>query len=670
MREIRSAEQRETAEAKRDSTLRRYGATPRAVLIGAILVPVLCWWTLYSEIVAQSTELGVMSLSVGVVFALLVLLLFNGLLKRFLPRWALDRAELIFIYIMQTTSIAISGVGMMQFLHVSLANVYWFASDENQWADNYHPLLKPWAFPDPKALRGYYLGQTTFFTREHLAAWIMPIVFWTAFIVVLLGVMFCLNVVLRKRWVEQERLTFPITALPLELIRTEGNTAFFRNRLLWSGFAVAFLLEAWAGIAYLFPWIPFVPIKPSDPRLLLPTSLLPAPWNAIGDLQLGFYPMAIGLIYLLPTDVSFSCWFFFFLRKLEDVGATALGFRDPDASQAMARIPYYGEQAFGAFFGFAIFSLWTMRGYLRRVVRAALRSPNDVEDDTQEPLSYRAALLGLCVGFAVLIGFALSLGLAAHLAIVLFGFYLLIILTYTRIRAEAGLPWAFGPDMTPHQMITALHGTESLSLQNMIGLTEFQWMDLDYRCTIMPHQLEAMKLVGDARIHQRAVWKVVLLATVIATLASWIGLLACYYHYGASSAHVDNWRTSMGSSPWFLLDGWKNSPTKLDLPQIGGVGAGITIIGLLMLARTKILWWPFHAIGYALAGTYTLPWLWCPVLLGWLFKVLILRYGGMKLHRNAIPFFIGLILGDYVTGSVWALLGCVGGIQTYKVIPI
>ena len=29
--------------------------------------------------------------------------------------------------------------------------------------------------------------------------------------------------------------------------------------------------------------------------------------------------MAIGLSYLLPLEVSFSCWFFFFLRKLEYV---------------------------------------------------------------------------------------------------------------------------------------------------------------------------------------------------------------------------------------------------------------------------------------------------------------------------------------------------------------
>src|SRR5687768_10660359 len=96
--------ERDTPVAAKQSRLRAYGVTPRAVLIGALLVPLLCFWTLYSEIVAQSTELAVMSLSVGAVFALLLLLLLNAAFKRFLPRLAMTQAELLFIYIMQTTS--------------------------------------------------------------------------------------------------------------------------------------------------------------------------------------------------------------------------------------------------------------------------------------------------------------------------------------------------------------------------------------------------------------------------------------------------------------------------------------------------------------------------------------------------------------------------------------
>src|ERR671932_370395 len=82
------------------SVLRRAGVTPRALILGVLLVPVLCFWNVYSEVVAQSTELAVLSLSIAVVFTLLVLLLINAALKRWLPRLALTQAELMFVYLM------------------------------------------------------------------------------------------------------------------------------------------------------------------------------------------------------------------------------------------------------------------------------------------------------------------------------------------------------------------------------------------------------------------------------------------------------------------------------------------------------------------------------------------------------------------------------------------
>lgn len=200
------------SELRAVSGLRAQGVTPRAVLLGLLLVPILTLWTLYSEIVAQSTELAVMSLSIAAVFVLLLLLWLNVLLKRWMPRFALTRAELLFVYIMQTTSITICGVGMMQFLNVGLANVFWYSTPENGWAGRYFSFFRRWAFPDPHALRGYYLGQSSLFTWSHLSAWIAPILTWTLFLLLLLGVMFCLNVLVRRRWVEQERLSFPITA--------------------------------------------------------------------------------------------------------------------------------------------------------------------------------------------------------------------------------------------------------------------------------------------------------------------------------------------------------------------------------------------------------------------------------------------------------------------------
>ncbi len=52
--------------------------------------------------------------------------------------------------------------------------------------------------------------------------------------------------------------------------------------------------------------------------------------------------------------------------------------------------------------------------------------------------------------------------------------------------------------------------------------------------------------------------------------------------------------------------------------------------------------------------------------MGWLVKIVVLRYGGRNGHNHAFRFFLGLLLGDYVVGSLWGAIGPLWGIRTYK----
>ena len=147
-------------------------------------------------------------------------------------------------------------------------------------------------------------------------------------------------------------------------------------------------------------------------------------------------------------------------------------------------------------------------------------------------------------------------------------------------------------------------------------------------------------------------------------------ILSIYYQYGAATGNVNNWRTNVGSTPFNLLSDWIKNPTPFDFNRVYGVLAGMGITGFLMVMRTRFLWWPFHPVGYVIAETQTMYWLWCPTLIGWLIKSIILRYGGIGMFRKGIPFFIGLILGDYVIASLWALMGLYLDIPTYRAFPI
>ena len=45
--------------------------------------------------------------------------------------------------------------------------------------------------------------------------------------------------------------------------------------------------------------------------------------------------------------------------------------------------------------------------------------------------------------------------------------------------------------------------------------------------------------------------------------------------------------------------------------------------------------------------------------IGWLAKALIVRYGGAPAHRRALPFFVGLIMGEFTVGSLWSAIGTI-----------
>ncbi|MDE0685735.1 MAG: hypothetical protein OXI63_22630, partial [Candidatus Poribacteria bacterium] len=88
---------------------------------------------------------------------------------------------------------------------------------------------------------------------------------------------------------------------------------------------------------------------------------------------------------------------------------------------------------------------------------------------------------------------------------------------------------------------------------------------------------------------------------------------------------------------------------------------------VMMYMRMHFLWWPFHPAGYALAISFAMDYFWFAFFVAWFLKLMILRHGGLRLHRKVAPLFLGLILGDYVIGSIWAIIGPVSGLRTYKI---
>ncbi len=648
--------------------------TPRAWIIGLLLIPLLMFWLEYTEIVASGPDLAAMSLPMAVLFALLALIGINLAIKKLWPQRALSQAELMTIYTMNTVAITIGGIGMMQFLTPALVGWKHFATHENKW-ENWHRFLPAWAVPDPSVIPEYYAGKSSLFTPAHLAAWAEPIAVWTGFIFTLLFCFYCIAALMRRQWVDRERLIFPIVIIPLEITRDGGSTSLWTNRLLWLGAALPAVIESLAATHFtLLPTLPYLPIKP-ELGLRLDTGITNTPWNAIGFTTLAFYPLVVGLTYLLSLDVSFSCWFFYLFTKLQAVGATAFGFRDPGAGPTLAHMPYIAEQGVGAFVGLACYSVWLARPHLAETWRKAFRGDTSV-DDSGEPMAYRTAYLGLFLSSALLVGFGVALGLSLGISLLFFLLFLLFALAMSRIRAEAGLPWGPGGAggwVGAHSVIVSFGGSRSLLPQELTAFSLTRWFDSDLRCLAQPAEMEAMKIADAAAprpMNPRHLTGAILAAILVGCLAAWVSCLGIYYHFGAGNATMNVWRTGQGHFGFDELQGWLNNPKPPDSGRISASMFGLAIVLLLGLLRTRFSWWLLHPIGYAVGSTDTMTWIWFPVLLGWLCKTLILRYGGVKTYRTALPFFIGLVLGDYTVSCLWALYFLATGHAGYRTFPI
>ena len=80
------------------------------------------------------------------------------------------------------------------------------------------------------------------------------------------------------------------------------------------------------------------------------------------------------------------------------------------------------------------------------------------------------------------------------------------------------------------------------------------------------------------------------------------------------------------------------------------MGFGASAMGLLTFLRYKYLWWPLHPLGLTVAGSRVMDWTWFSIFLAWLVKIAVLHYGGPRMFRALRPFFLGLVLGQFVSG--------------------
>ncbi|RKY05220.1 hypothetical protein DRP77_01650 [Candidatus Poribacteria bacterium] len=634
----------------------RFRVSWRSILLGALLIPVNVYWVTVVEVKYYSLDGSCLPLFIEPVFILFLITCFNFLLKRFAPRSAFNQAELLVIYIMLVVSMTFAGHDTFQNLFGQIAHPFWFATPENEWEQLFFRYIPSWlTVKDKSVLEGYYLGESSIYDPKNFYPWIKPLSLWALFFLTLVFMMLCLNTMVRKRWTEQEKLAYPIIQLPLGMTK-EGGSALFKNRVMWMGFAVAATITLINGLNYIYPAVPRIKyIKLTNVGHVFTDR----PWDALRGMRISMYPFAIGLAFFLPLDLSFSCWFFFVFRMGEQVFGRALGLRG---------FPYFSEQASGAWFALAFMAIWATRRQLGDVIRKAVGLGPEVDDST-EPMPYRAAFFGFLLSAGFFVAFCYMAGVQVWVTLVFLLIYFLIAIAITRVRAELGTPHeisAYDRFANPLYIMSYTIGTKNMSPSSLTVISMWHWFNRGFRNHPMPNQLEAFKMAEEARIGNKGVLTALGVASVVSLLAVYWANLDVTYREGAVAKAI-GFKDWVGWEAFNRLQRWLQFPSEPDRNAITYMVGAMAFTFVLAVMRMRFVWWPFHPAGYALAISYAMDYFWFAFFVSWLIKWILLRQGGLKTHRKAAPFFLGLILGDYVMGSIWAILGPAFGFRNYKI---
>ena len=637
--------------------------TPRAIVVGSLLVVLISVGAPYGNMIIRGSYMALDFSAVGALFLLfLVAGIANTALRAASAKWALTTSELIVIYIMMLIACSICTMGLGEQILPIISACSYYATPENGWADRILPHVRPWLMPqDAEAIKYFYEGLPRGMSIPW-RVWLKPMLFWGVFIMALYFVMICMMVIIRRQWIARERLVFPLTRVPLEMVLPpDRGTAspFFRNGLMWLGFAIPFAISTIIALHNYTPYFPNINLVTQAPIFRGTTTL---------RFRLSF-PI-VGFVYLINLDIAFSLWFFNLVALIEKGTLAVLGVEGPNnlGTYGANRTPLLAHQGMGAMAVLVICGLWMGRRHLWDVARKATVGAEDV-DDSDEIMSYRTAFWGMVLGTVVMCVWQWCAGMSAIGAV---GFVLLALLIFfglTRVVVEGGVAEAVAPSIAAPMLVA---GTGIPAVGGPTGLTAlafgYVWSS-DIRTFVMAACANGLRLAEDVQAKKRRnLFWAIMLAIVLSIAASVGTIMVLAYRHGGINLNT-----------WFFQNGpqvpfkYVAERMKLGVPA-GDIGIGwlhkllgAAVMTGLMIARYRVLWWPFHPLGYAIGCVWIMDQIWLSIFIAWLLKALILKYGGPKLFQKLRPFFLGLILGQFVVAGMWLAIDYFTGMTDNRV---
>ncbi len=594
---------------------------------------------------------------------LLALVAFNPLLGKLHPRLRLRRSEILVVYAFLIVSVSMSTFGVTRAFFPCLTVPFYFNTPQNRF-DELSKYVPRWYVPqDREIIRQEYEGMDV---PVPWAVWLKPLLIWGVFFLVLFLTLLCLMSLLRRAWVEWERLPFPLLHLPLSLtsdhspLTTHPSPSFFRNPVMWCGVSVA-AVHNLLNILHAFnPAVPCLGFYYDIGQIFTEE-----PWTALRPFYVHYALEILGFAYLVSMDISFSLWFFYLLLKLVNVFLRVVGYQPPGA-------PFYQEQAAGGMVAMGLILLWTARKHWWFVVRHAVKRSAVGDGGTPfhcaPDYKLRWALFGFLGGVVFLGAWCHISGMSLKIGAMYFGFILLFALVTARMRAEAGLPvvWLHPYNYEKTMILNALGSQGIVDIggwQSLTLLSTLSFLSRHYFAHISAqNQMDLLKLSDEAHVRRRHLMVVMVFAMLFGLACGYWVHLTAYYRYGQNLVEgglgQGDYRTTVALQEYTTLSGFLTTPRPPDVTRTTFTGIGFFIVIALTVLRTFFLRFPLHPLGFLLGTLYgpVTPY-WGPFLIAWLCRRVALWLGGAKLYRQLIPAFLGLAIGHFfIAGIVWGTM--------------
>jgi hypothetical protein len=493
-----------------------------------------------------------------------------------------------------------------------------------------------------------------------IEAWLPTMKYWAPLASFLFLVFISLALLLHRQWAVHEQLSYPLASV-VGAVFARGKDRLvpdlFRSRLFWAGFGIAFFVLFYN---YIQRWYPTV----MDPITLTWNLNLAKYFPILAKVNFRnictgpilFY--VLGLAYLVDSKVSLSVGVnYFFMAIFVCVVYTFTGKVPTGHCRNLA--------GSGAFFSYFIFLIILGRHYYGSVFRKAVGLGGKMERNPEGVMGARVFLLSL-IGLNVVM---VIMGFDWLIALVVTLTYVVLITVYARIACETGMP-VFGVRLGVADTLTKMLGNGFFGAR---GLTTTFVLGKHFLGIAAPpaFMLNAFKLAEDHKVRIKKLAYVLLGTFVVATALSFT--IWAWYMYSFGGGGSGRYTAfNPACSGIVELDSMNLYEETKDVTGLGHIKYittspqyvryvlfGMAIAATFAFMRIRYNWWPFHPLIFLIWGGWGTMQLATPFFFGWMIKQLVVKSAGGKMYNKLKPFFIGLILAPASLALISAIVSII-----------